>query len=119
LQVGKVYAKISIGILGFIVWSYMMALFFFNEIQEEVINIAICWNSSTLLSTLNSKNLNNYTQPAGNLNFNTSSSETKRNMSFNFDLYFKLFKNDIDPNWLTWFIGFTEGDGYIGAYNNN
>jgi hypothetical protein len=42
LQVGKVYAKISIGILGFIVWSYLMALFFFNIIQEEVINIAIC-----------------------------------------------------------------------------
>lgn len=90
----------------------MMALFFFNLFQEEVINIAICQNSSTLLSTLNSKNLNNYTQPAGNLN--TSSSETIRNMSSNYN-----FKNFIDPHWLTWFIGFSEGNGYIGAYNNN
>lgn len=96
----------------------MMALFFFNIIQEEVINIAICQNSSTLLSTLYSKNLNNYTQPAGNLIFYTSSSETTRNISFNYSPFFNKYKNYIDTNWLTWFIGFIEANGYISAYNN-
>lgn len=126
-----VYAMISIGILGFIVWSYIqMALFFIKIIYfyEEVINFAICQNSSTLLSTLYSKNLNNttsggialvsyYTQPAGNLN-NTGPLETTRETSFNFDLFFSKYQSDISYNWLVWFIGFTEGDGYIGAYNN-
>jgi hypothetical protein len=68
---------------------------------------------------LNSKNFNNSTQLAGNLFFHTSSSETIRNDSFNFDQFRKKFKNDIDSNWLIWFIGFTEGDGHIGAFNNN
>ena len=25
----------------------------------------------------------------------------------------------IDPNWLTWFIGFTEGDGALDTYNKS
>jgi hypothetical protein len=41
----------------------MMALLY---CEIEVINFAICWNSSTLISTFNSKNLINYTQSAGN-----------------------------------------------------
>lgn len=138
-QVGMVYAKISIGVLGFIVWSYiMMALFFVKDNffhdasvapvieagNREVINFAICQNSSTLLGTLNSKNLNNYTQPAGNLTeySSTSPSETTRETSFNFDLFFYSYGgpsgSDIDSNWLAWFIGFTEGDGYLGTFNN-
>ena len=46
-----------------------------------------------------------------------SSSETTREKSFNFDLFNSERKslglNPIDFNWLTWFIGFTEGDGAI------
>lgn len=68
--------------------------------EIEVINFAICWNSSTLISTFNSKNLINYTQSAGNQNNKLSSSETTRKNYFN-----------IDPEFLQWFIGFTEGDG--------
>jgi LAGLIDADG endonuclease len=30
--------------------------------------------------------------------------------TFNFDLFYRHYKY-IDPNWLEWFIGFTEGDG--------
>jgi hypothetical protein len=35
-------------------------------------NLAICWNSSVLISTLNSKNLISYTQSAGNLRYSSS-----------------------------------------------
>lgn len=43
-----------------------------------------------------------------------SSSETTRETFFNFFNYRKISgknKNDISDNWLTWFIGFSEGDG--------
>lgn len=59
-----VYAMFSIGILGFIVWSQVVALLY---CEVELINIAICWNSSILIGTLNSKNSIIKTQSAGNL----------------------------------------------------
>nr|YP_010470469.1 LAGLIDADG endonuclease [Inonotus hispidus]YP_010691045.1 GIY endonuclease [Phellinus igniarius]UVF37957.1 LAGLIDADG endonuclease [Inonotus hispidus]WBU93146.1 GIY endonuclease [Phellinus igniarius] len=69
-----------------------------------------------LVNTFYSKNFTSYTQSAGNLNV-LSSSETKREKSFNFDLFNSERKSlglkPIDFNWLTWFIGFTEGDGAI------
>lgn len=86
--------------------------------EVGVINLAICWNSSTLVGTFYSKNSTSYTQSAGNRNF-SSSSETTRGKSFNFDLFNSELRSKtlgfkpIDPNWLTWFIGFTEGDGAI------
>lgn len=110
-----VYAMFSIGILGFIVWSCLGP----SCCEAGVINHAICWNGLMLLGTLNSKNLSSYTQSAGNCNSNTSSPETTRATScFNFDafrsLYSKLgYTNSISDNWLTWFIGFAEGDGAI------
>ena len=66
-----VYAIISIGLLGFIVWScctlilrdVVMALLC-REI--EVINFTIGWKVSTLLTTFYSTNVNNYNQSAGN-----------------------------------------------------
>ncbi|KAI9309732.1 homing endonuclease, partial [Dichotomocladium elegans] len=87
----------------------------------RVINLAVCWNSILLLSTFNSENLNKYTQSAGNRcsSNDASSSETTRETTyFNFStfrtLYAKLnFTNQITDNWLTWFIGFAEGDGAI------
>lgn len=103
----------SIGILGFIVWSQVVAL---PYCEVGVTNLAICWNSSTLVGTFYSKNSTSYTQSAGNRNL-SSSSETTRGKSFNFDLFNlerkTLGVKPIDPNWLTWFIGFTEGDGAI------
>lgn len=82
----------------------MMALFIY---EYKVINLAICWNSSVLISTFNSKNLISYTQSAGNLR-HISSSETTREKSQN-----------LDDNWKNWFIGFSEGDGALLCYNNN
>ena len=103
-----IYAMISIGLLGFIVWSFqMMALLISNF---EVKNFAICWNSLVLRSTFNSKNLLNYTQSAGKIlkvNYDQDcSSETIRKKSF------------FDSDWLNWFIGFVEGDGALLYYNN-
>ena len=38
--------------------------------------------------------------------------------SSNFDDFYSVHKY-IDPNWLTWFIGFTEGDGGLHTFNND
>lgn len=115
----------SIGILGFLVWSYMMALQFCEEL---VINLAICWNSSKSWNTVNwSKNFHRWTQSAGNLYYiviakiitNKVSSETTRKTSFNFTSFHQIRSHFytnlpiIENQWLEWFIGFTEGDGSI------
>ena len=114
-----VYALASIGILGFIVWSqYVMAL---PYCEVTVINSAICWNSSVLISTFSRKNLVSNTQPAGNrgtLRSLTSSSETTRETSFDFTVFNNYYcqqtcRAPLDTNWLTWFVGFAEGDGAI------
>ena len=118
---GMVYAMFSIGILGFLVWSFLSMALLYCEIK--VINFAICWNSLLLVSTFYSKNLIGYTQSAGNLQINKSSSETTREISlFNFDyfhnVYSELTKKEISTDWLAWFIGFSEGDGAILTYND-
>ena len=79
----------SIGILGFIVWSLVVALL---HCEMSVPNLAICWNGFTSKGTLYSNNLFRYTQRAGNLYTKSlkSSSETIRETSHNFDLYFKI-----------------------------
>lgn len=143
----------SIGVLGFIVWSQWLAFLIGDYV---VINFAVCWNSLVSISTFNSENLIGYAQSAGNLSFmstvffasaaisrsrlliynnmykyfenlsepvnskkydikaDKSPSETTRETSFNYDEYRNISgKNpeDISDEWLTWFIGFSEGDG--------
>jgi len=123
-----VYAMMSIGVLGFVVWSWFLAS---PHSDMSVYNFAICLNSIMLVSTLNGKNLISATQWAGNLslyflkNKIQSASETTRETSFNFSLfrlyYYKLFNSNsehLSDNWLTWFIGFVEGDGAIQTYDN-
>ena len=126
-----VYAMFSIGILGFLVWSLIFPLLQREELvalsyrEEGVINLAVCWNSLTLLGTFSCKNLSSYTQSAGNRHFisNTSSSETICEISCqNFNTFNKIYRElgfttYISDHWLSWFVGFTEGDGAILNYN--
>lgn len=95
MYLGIVYAIMSIGLLGFVVWSYTMMASLDCEI--EFYNLAMCWNSFTLLSTFNSQNLSSYTQSAGNRKISTSSSETTRETSC-FESFRALH------TWLPWSI---------------
>lgn len=124
-----VYAMMSIGVLGFVVWSWFLASP--HSDMSAYINFAICWNGLVLIGTLNGKNSVSYTQSAGNLSLYSSisktqsASETTRETSFNF-LAFRLYYDTLfgnraeflSDNWLTWFIGFVEGDGAIQTYGN-
>jgi hypothetical protein len=116
----------SIGILGFIVWSFFMMASPYSDIGN-IIYFAICWNSLVLISTLHGKNLISYTQSADNLSLyflnenKQSVLETTRETSFfAFRAYYNtLFKNkfNFSDEWLTWFIGFAEGDGAFQTYD--
>ena len=121
----------SIGILGFIVWSCVRMASPYSDIGN-IINIAICWNSLVLISTLYGKNLISYTRSADNLSLYSimdnkqSVSETTRDTSLKFSAfrayYYTLFNEKypaclLSDEWLTWFIGFAEGDGAIQTYD--
>lgn len=125
--IGMVYAMMSIGILGFIVWSWVLASPYSD--MRIYIYFAICWNGLVLIGTLNSENSISYTKSAGNQSLCSleskilSASETTRETSFNYlafsEYYSTLFGNSpqhLPNNWLTWFIGFVEGDGAIQTY---
>lgn len=108
----------SIGLLGFIVWSFISMAS--PDCEVGFCNFAICWNSSTLLGTFKSKNLSSFTQSAGNRSkMTTSSSETTRKTSyFNFTEFKKFheklgYQSQFTDDWLTWFVGFAEGDGAL------
>lgn len=113
-QIGMIYAIGSIGLLGFLVWSQLMA-FHYREIM--VINITICWNGAYLLVTFYSLNTNTLSQSAGNLGVDRyistyrGSSETTRDDTYP---YFKCpYNKDLSDDWLDWFIGFSEGNAAI------
>ena len=115
-----VYAMFSIGILGFLVWSLFSSLYLpdgaksYKEVvalsycEVGVINLAVCWNSYILYSTLSSENLYNYTQSAGNHpNTQMSSSETtcETSQNQNFTSFHSLYKQLEFTNVLLGFLG--------------
>ena len=132
----------SIGVLGFVVWSQWLA---FLLREEMVINSTVGWNGylflflftitstcficntklGNLLDTFYSLNANRNAQSAGNLcSLNMDkigSSETIRGNTYdlfkkNFAYYFNqefFVPYGQEDNWLSWFIGFLEGDGAI------
>ena len=109
-----VYAMFSIGILGFLVWSLLTSLYINKEMvalsycEVGVINLAVCWNSYILYSTLSSENLYNYTQSAGNHpNTQMSSSETtcETSQNQNFTSFHSLYKQLEFTNVLLGFLG--------------
>ena len=80
------------------------------------------------IGTFYSKNFISYVQSAGNLNYiiynviDKSSSETTRKTSFNFSNFWKeinINEKQISKDWLSWFIGFSEGDAAFLTYKNS
>jgi hypothetical protein len=115
-EIGMIYAMISIGVLGFIVWGFATAVALLCR-KILVINSTIGWNGSTADSTFYSKNGSVFAQSAGNRHYSTRSSETTRGNSFSAfrEAYFNYFKKPFysKNDWLYWLIGFIEGDGCI------
>jgi len=63
-QIGMLYAMSSIGLLGFLVWSQIMAFF---KCKFKVINFTVCWKGWYPLITFYSSNIKGNAQSAGNL----------------------------------------------------
>lgn len=62
-EIGMLYAMGSIGLLGFLVWSQVMA---FLRREFKVINTTVGWEGWYLLNTFYSSNVNKNAQSAGN-----------------------------------------------------
>lgn len=114
---GMIYAMLSIGVLGFIVWGLTNAKVALLSRKRQVINSTIGWNGQTAGSTFYSKNGSAYAQSAGNRYYTTRSSETTRGSSFFIfkDAYLTYFGKPFlaCDNWLYWLVGFIEGDGCL------
>jgi len=108
-----VYAILSIGILGFIVWSHLYRwphLFLDNHNPRRMLaefelltlrqrRIGLILLLAIVMTSQQEKD-------------SSGSSEALCKTSFDFTSFYQNYKF-IDPRWLEWFIGFTEGDGAI------
>ena len=106
------YAMMSIGVLGFVVWSWVLASPL-SDMGTYIFYFAVSWNGLVLIGTLNGENSISYTQSAGNLSLCSSeskiqsASETIRETPFNFSA-FRQYHNalfgdatqHLSDNWL-------------------
>jgi len=126
-----VYAMLSIGVLGFIVWSLLVASPLFKQWLNK---LAIGLNNLVLWDPFYRKNFHGYIKWAGNIFFYTKETNFRlkkdllkypqrlyaNNCYTDFYKAYNVFcnnkKNIInhpDEVWLRWLIGFIEGDGAI------
>lgn len=117
------YAMFSIGILGFIVWSYDVASLYSD--LENLIYFTIRLNSFIIIIWMETCRIISFSQFADYvfLFYNYVNkhcvSKTMCKTSFNLFAFRSYYENlfnrsdHLSDNWLTWFIGFSEGDGSL------
>jgi hypothetical protein len=106
-----VYALLSIGLLGFLVWSHQVAQPE-RELWVKTPRYAGKKVFKLYKTSLGFDDKFSFVEsllPARN---KQDSSETQCGQSFDFSNFYTHWKY-IDPSWLQWFIGFVEGDGAL------
>nr|QCW06897.1 hypothetical protein [Drechslerella brochopaga] len=89
----------------------------FPQIVDEFIGFTLYLINFVDLNLLSSISYINLPIKAyTNLNNINTKKLVTQNLSFDVfnELYHKKYNSKIDPNWLGWFVGFSEGDGYLG-----